>query len=307
MQIHGGGFVLGSKTGTSGQSTPSGLLAQAAAQGEPLVFVALNYRLAALGFLAGPGVDSNAGLLDQRLALRWVQKHIHLFGGDAGRVTVMGESAGGSSVLLHMAAGKAGAAGGLFKQAIVQSPAVMPTLAEPAAAAHDFLALLNVSSADAARRLPTDAVIRANAAATKGAPPATFVYGPVVDGALVPGALLSMTRFDASVKVLAAHNAFEGGLFFDPAVKTEADFAAWVRATIVAVSDKAREYLVTTLYPPVFDGSRGYVDQASRQMALFGESVIDCNFLLANQAFGGRTYACELLGLVGRRRLTGFM
>lgn len=67
------------------------------------IYVALNYRLGAFGFSAGPefecaGGDSNAGLLDQRAALEWIQKYIHLFGGDAGQVTVIGESAGGGSI-----------------------------------------------------------------------------------------------------------------------------------------------------------------------------------------------------------------
>lgn len=55
----------------------------------------MNYRLGALGFLAGPSVEAaggvqNAGLHDQRLALQWIQDNIHLFGGDPNRVTVGG-------------------------------------------------------------------------------------------------------------------------------------------------------------------------------------------------------------------------
>jgi carboxylesterase type B len=77
---------------------------KAASQRDGLVFVAMNYRLGAFGFLAGPSLQAaggvaNAGLLDQRLALEWIQKNIHLFGGDPERVTIMGESAGGK---LHM-------------------------------------------------------------------------------------------------------------------------------------------------------------------------------------------------------------
>lgn len=43
----------------------------------------------------------NAGLLDQRFALQWVQKYIGLFGGNASQVTLSGESAGASSVMLQ--------------------------------------------------------------------------------------------------------------------------------------------------------------------------------------------------------------
>jgi carboxylesterase type B len=74
-------------------------------QGEDgFVYVTINYRLGAFGWLSGPtflegnGV-ANAGLLDQQFALEWVQQYIHLFGGDPSRVTLMGESAGGGSIL----------------------------------------------------------------------------------------------------------------------------------------------------------------------------------------------------------------
>nr|XP_017032166.1 juvenile hormone esterase isoform X2 [Drosophila kikkawai] len=68
------------------------------------VLVSLNYRLGSLGFLATGTKDApgNAGLKDQVLALRWVQKHIHRFGGDPQSVTLLGYSAGSISIGLHM-------------------------------------------------------------------------------------------------------------------------------------------------------------------------------------------------------------
>ena len=57
-----------------------------------VIFVAMNYRLGAFGWLPGVEVEadgkSNAGLYDQRFALEWVQAHISKFGGDPARVTV---------------------------------------------------------------------------------------------------------------------------------------------------------------------------------------------------------------------------
>ena len=97
--IHGGGFTAGHKLSFKGGS-PLGLLKSA---GNNVIFVSLNYRLGALGFLSGPTLQANgvanAGLLDQRFALDWVQKYIHLFGGDPRKVTVIGESAGGGSII----------------------------------------------------------------------------------------------------------------------------------------------------------------------------------------------------------------
>lgn len=68
------------------------------------VLVSLNYRLGSLGFLATGSREApgNAGMKDQVLALRWIQTHIHRFGGDPGSVTLLGYSAGSISIGLHM-------------------------------------------------------------------------------------------------------------------------------------------------------------------------------------------------------------
>lgn len=94
--IYGGGYTTGDKSALNGGG-PSGLIHRS---NDSIIYVALNYRLGAFGWLSGPTFQqngtANAGLHDQRFALEWVQRYIHLFGGDPGRVTVMGESAGGT-------------------------------------------------------------------------------------------------------------------------------------------------------------------------------------------------------------------
>jgi len=115
--IHGDGFFQ-SSGGIYGAE-------RLATQGDAVV-VTFNYRLGALGFLAHPALDGgvakhlsgNFGLEDQQAALRWVQRNAAAFGGDAGNVTIFGESAGAMSVCAHLAA--PGSAG-LFERAIIQS------------------------------------------------------------------------------------------------------------------------------------------------------------------------------------------
>ncbi|KGO69806.1 Carboxylesterase, type B [Penicillium italicum] len=84
-----------------------------------VVVVTLNYRLGALGFLSTGNLTTGSyGIQDQIMALKWVQKHISAFGGDAAHVTVFGQSSGGQSVVALLSSS---AAKGLFSGALVQS------------------------------------------------------------------------------------------------------------------------------------------------------------------------------------------
>jgi carboxylesterase type B len=66
----------------------------------------MNYRLGVWGFLQTPQLlaegNSNAGLLDQRMAFRWIKENIAAFGGDPNRITLWGESAGAQSIAYHL-------------------------------------------------------------------------------------------------------------------------------------------------------------------------------------------------------------
>lgn len=110
--IHGGGFNSGS--GSTELYGPDYLME------EDIVLVTINYRVGVLGFLCleHPEVPGNAGLKDQLMALRWVQKNIVKFSGDPNNVTIFGESAGGASVHYHLLSPLSK---GLFHQAIIQS------------------------------------------------------------------------------------------------------------------------------------------------------------------------------------------
>jgi carboxylesterase type B len=93
--IYGGGFASGSSAWPV--YNLSWVVNASQAANKPIIVVSLNYRLGVLGFLPGSELAAegnvNLGLLDQRLALQWVQENIAAFGGDPNRVTVFGESA----------------------------------------------------------------------------------------------------------------------------------------------------------------------------------------------------------------------
>ena len=94
-----------------------------------VVLVTANVRLGLFGFAALDSLrhrdpsnsTGNYGMQDIRAALRWVQANIRAFGGDPSRVTIFGESSGGSSVAFHVTSAKSQ---GLFQRAILESPGV---------------------------------------------------------------------------------------------------------------------------------------------------------------------------------------
>jgi carboxylesterase type B len=131
--IHGGSFFMGSGS-YDYHAGPENLM------DHDVVFVAINYRLGLFGFLATGTADApgNAGLKDQVLALKWVRENIEDFGGDPDCVTIMGNSAGGMSVSLHLVSPMSK---GLFHRAIVMSGAAtslwtIPTHQLPLARKH---------------------------------------------------------------------------------------------------------------------------------------------------------------------------
>jgi len=91
-----------------------------------LVVVTINYRLGPLGFFALEGTDiqGNQGLKDQALALRWIKNNIVKFGGDPGRITISGESAGAISVHAQVLS-PVGKDEDLFQGAIAMSGTMM--------------------------------------------------------------------------------------------------------------------------------------------------------------------------------------
>ena len=146
--IHGGAYLNGAGSGPWYDAT------RLAERG--FVVVTINYRLGALGFLG----EGNWGTLDQICSLEWVRDNIGVFGGDAGNVTIFGESAGGSAVLSLMAAPSAR---GLFHRVIAQSPSIrqLRTLDEAREWERKFYEKAGVTDRNGARALTVEQILAA--------------------------------------------------------------------------------------------------------------------------------------------------
>ncbi|MBP2472423.1 para-nitrobenzyl esterase [Crossiella equi] len=173
--LHGGLFQVGSASAAAYSG------AALAARG--VVVVGVNYRLGAFGYLAVPG-GANFGLQDQELALQWTHAHVAAFGGDPARITLMGQSAGAYAILALATR----PVRSLVQRVILQSTPFSVDTADRARAvqaAEVFAEAAGVADLEGLRALPTEAVLRAQLAATDrwrrivpGGPP----FVPFVDG-----------------------------------------------------------------------------------------------------------------------------
>ncbi|MEV4173631.1 carboxylesterase family protein [Nonomuraea sp. NPDC049709] len=215
--IYGGAY----RSGDAGESVYDG--AVLAREGNAVV-VTLNYRVGMEGFAHIEGAPANRGLLDQVAALEWVRDNVAAFGGDPGRVTVFGESAGAGSVAALMAMPRAA---GLFGRAIAQS---VPGTYFSAPLAADIGAVLAAelglrpTVADLAAVAPDRLVAAADAVTAKmpeyedlWGPVARTVtpFSPVVDGDVLPRDPWAALADGAArgVELIVGHNRDEYRLF----------------------------------------------------------------------------------------------
>ncbi|WP_372732141.1 carboxylesterase/lipase family protein [Novosphingobium sp.] len=191
--IYGGAFMFG---GTSPEIYDGKAFAK-----EGVIFVSLNYRVGRFGFFSHPALTAEAGkpvgnfaMQDQVAALQWVRNNISRFGGDPARVTVMGESAGGTAVvnLLTMPSAR-----GLLSGAIVMSGggrSLMPTKSMAHAeqvginfAAKNGIAATGAEGLAAMRALPAQSVRGTNLVSDIFANPSTYTGGFMAEGSVLTG------------------------------------------------------------------------------------------------------------------------
>ncbi|MCD2186336.1 carboxylesterase/lipase family protein [Actinomycetospora soli] len=228
--FYGGAFVVGAASASTYRGY--GLVERG-----DVVYVSVNYRLGALGYLdfsafgtAERPVESNLGLRDQIAALEWVRDNIAAFGGDPDDVTIFGESAGAISVTTLMTVPRAR---GLFHRAIAQSsaPGVAYSRERAAGWGRRFVTELEhvlgrsgeaVELLDAAS---TDQLLHAARRFRHAADdtPGVLLTAPVVDGDLLPEAPLDVFAAGGAhpVPLIIGTNDTEGRLFELPGLRLD--------------------------------------------------------------------------------------
>lgn len=206
--IHGGGLMNG---GSASKIFDGATFAK-----DGFVTVTLNYRLGRFGFFAHPaltaareGPTGNFGFMDQIAALKWVQANIAKFGGDPRQVTVVGESAGGISILTLMGSPQAK---GLFARAVVMSGGGRNLLAPKALPeaerfGENFARSAGISATGPAalaqlRALPAATVSEGVFMAIGKVPGGdTYVGGGMIDGTVITGATEDIFRAGKQARV----------------------------------------------------------------------------------------------------------
>lgn len=273
--IHGGSF----ETGAGSMSVYDG--AELARRG--VVVVTINYRLGPLGFLShaslsaesSQGISGNYGLLDQIAALKWVKTNIAGFGGDAGNVTVYGESAGAISILDLLVSP---AADDLFERAIVQSGILLDrgfgvstaaTLDEAEVAGAEYAERLGIDPADSAGaaklRALTPEELLADPGPGGGLMATGLTWKPVADGYILPDlpSVLWTEGRRHTVPLLIGSNKDEGNLFLQGLTLSPSEFNRQIRQIFGEHADEA-----LSLYP--VEGSDDIVPAFSRMLTEVG-------------------------------------
>lgn len=206
--LHGGGYAGGSGGASSFDGTRL-------AGRHGVVVVTVTHRLGVFGFLPlaerfgdAYAASANVGLLDCVAALRWVRDNIAQFGGDAGNVTLFGQSAGAGKICALLSMREAH---GLFHRAILQSGSLVSG-GDAAAAKNRAGALLNALSAS---DLPTLQQVSATALVQAGMAQGFQGVSPIVDGTVLTAEPFdpAAPAFSADVPLLIGSNADEATFF----------------------------------------------------------------------------------------------
>ncbi|KAJ5783754.1 uncharacterized protein N7518_009431 [Penicillium psychrosexuale] len=264
--IHGGGHALGSASDILYE--PDGLVKLAAADGLPLVYVGINYRLGLFGFATSGALierkDTNAGLRDQRTALEWVRNNIESFGGDPNRVTVIGQSVGASDIGLQLTA-FGGNQDVPFQQAVMMSGG--PGLnfnSQPDLVASNTAAVAqqvgcdsdnDLQTLECLRGVPFEQLTNLSVTASRAARPpfGEAYFYPTIDGDFIqdrPSQLIRAGKFTKGIPLIASWVTNDGAWYAPPTTATDDEVLGSFGLWLHKLSESTKEKLLH-LYPLV--------------------------------------------------------
>lgn len=217
--IYGGGFRQGASADPMWNLS---YISDTAVQNkQPIITISINYRLSFLGFPAGRQVANagvaNLALKDQRMALQWIQENVGAFGGDAAKVTIWGESAGGISVAYQIMGYGGNGGTDLFQAGIMVSGypvgAFSPGYASDAQYQLQYNAIVknanctgSLDTLDCLRKAPLSSIYPYEDSIS------TSSWAPVIDGDFIRGApFLELQKGNlARVPIIVGCNSDEG-------------------------------------------------------------------------------------------------
>jgi para-nitrobenzyl esterase len=284
VSIHGGAFFVG-----SGRYIADHDLSPIVRRG--VVLVSPNYRVGRMGFFAHPALNAEAGrgtgnfwLSDQIAALAWVKRNIARFGGDPAKVTILGCSAGGSSINSLMASP---AARGLFAHASSHSGGGFFNASRPMADALAqglaFAARAGVSDTGATGLARLRALTAADVLAADPGPPN---FGAIVDGRLLPRQISETFAAGGQARVpfLVGSTSNEASIFglmgFDPKVlhdRFNIDFeqvrAIYEKAGALSEAELLRRIETDFLFTSAAQGMAGLAARAAPAWSYYFDYV----------------------------------
>ncbi|KAJ6544343.1 alpha/beta-hydrolase [Mycena capillaripes] len=316
IYFHGGGFELGS----SRDYPPENIIQPST---KPLIFATFQYRLGQFGFLGGTPVHDNgtlnAGLLDQKAALVWVQKYISKFGGDPTRVTIWGESflssylfrSAGAGATMFQLVGDGGAnANVLFHAAMGDSPSLSFLPHYTDAFVEDLFAQFASfagCTGDASaimtclRSVPTNTLALAGNKTLTNRTSSIYPFGPIADGYFIqdrPVEAFRKGKF-SRVPVLFGSNTNDGAHWSanlpDPAANTSSPDATemtvfnFLAGQFSTLTEASFQTAIAKFYPLAdYNGSFSLQGQQ-----MYGEMRYICTAVLivgAAHNFGVKAY-----------------
>jgi carboxylesterase type B len=287
-------------------TAPDGLIKQSVANGLPVIYVRLNYRLGFFGFAQSGTLNKegseNAGLRDQRLAIEWVRDNIAGFGGDPERITILGQSSGGLAVGMQIMA-YGGAKPLPFQRGVAQSQSLEPGITKNFSI--DAMSVLvervgcnatgvhSAATISCLREKDFETLLNASIAtyASDIAHNIGDIWLPAVDGDFLPAPpseLLAEGRI-GNVTFMTGWTQDDLNFYTNVSIATDKDTYDFIRAYLPGLTEASLQDLLS-LYP-IHDFTRGFdlSIEFYRSARIFRDVLMVCPSLLYGAAVA-KTY-----------------